>query len=519
VLSVLLAGLGNGQALEISQKLPAAELSEAPGAIRYLVYESLGSATPLEVVDLFPGNYAFVQDGAQVRINAELADTLDARDLWLQLVVDGAPRGERVALDAVALGITFAFGNSLDMDNNSITGLEMPAEPGGGLDAANRAYVLNKVAAGNAATATALAGDGADCPSGHYPLGVDAQGNVQGCTADQLGSSQWVTSGPNIYYPAGNVGIQRTSPQARLDILGGNWDVANGEGDLRIGDASTRLKIGIATGGGGTGSATIMEQGPAGAYNVLSLGTQGNKVLHVNGTTQRVGIGTDAPTAPLGFPATLGRKITLYPGASGDVGLGVAGNRLQIYADNPNADVALGYDAAGTFNERFAVKANGALAVSGNTGTQGQVLQSNGGGAAASWVSPAASLYQVLNSTNYLIPVDGGDTPIGMSQDVSVPGNARALVSITLAIGDSYCVVCGGTQGYVGIVLDGVVQQYIRWELSNGQHIGVSGQRIVDLTPGTHTISLVARATGKNAYTGYPPAPYGNVMIVQVFPQ
>ncbi len=36
---------------------------------------------------------------------------------------------------------------------------------------------------GNASTATALATDGADCPSGQYPLGVDASGAVQNCTA------------------------------------------------------------------------------------------------------------------------------------------------------------------------------------------------------------------------------------------------------------------------------------------------------------------------------------------------
>jgi hypothetical protein len=48
---------------------------------------------------------------------------------------------------------------------------------------------------------------------------------------------------------------------ARLDILGGNWDTVFTEGDLRIGDATYRLKIGIATGGTGAGHATIAAQG------------------------------------------------------------------------------------------------------------------------------------------------------------------------------------------------------------------------------------------------------------------
>ena len=189
-------------------------------------------------------------------------------------------------------------------------------------------------------------------------------------------SGQWSASGSSIYYSAGNVGIQRSSPVAPLDVLGGNWDVTNGEGDVRIGDGTTRLKIGIATGGGGTGAATIMEHGPVGAYNVLALGSQGNKVAFVNGTTQRFGIGTDAPSAPLGFPAALGKKITLYPGGANDYGFGVATGRLQIFSDGfSGGDVAIGTDAAGTFTERFAVKNNGALALGGSTGAAGQVLQ------------------------------------------------------------------------------------------------------------------------------------------------
>ncbi len=121
------------------------------------------------------------------------------------------------------------------------------------------------------------------------------------------------------------------------------------------------------------------------------MGTQNNQNIGFYGgpagwgftydaINSRVGIGNQTPNAPLSFPATLGKKITLYPGATGDVGFGVSGNRLQIYSDNPNADVAIGYDAAGTFNERFAIKPNGALAINGNTGLPGQVLVNDGAG-------------------------------------------------------------------------------------------------------------------------------------------
>ncbi len=41
----------------------------------------------------------------------------------------------------VELGVTFASGNHLDMNGNTITNLEMPVAPGDGLDAANKACV------------------------------------------------------------------------------------------------------------------------------------------------------------------------------------------------------------------------------------------------------------------------------------------------------------------------------------------------------------------------------------------
>ena len=46
---------------------------------------------------------------------------------------------------------------------------------------------LNQSTSGNAATATALAATPTKCSAGYYPLGVDAQGNAQNCTAAASG--------------------------------------------------------------------------------------------------------------------------------------------------------------------------------------------------------------------------------------------------------------------------------------------------------------------------------------------
>jgi trimeric autotransporter adhesin len=81
----------------------------------------------------------------------------------------------------------------------------------------------------------------------------------------------------------GYMGIGKTSPVTRLDILGGNWNVGVGsEGDVRIGDASYRLKIGVATAGGGAGDVRVNAMG--GLSRIL-FGGNGVDVLIVNSTS------------------------------------------------------------------------------------------------------------------------------------------------------------------------------------------------------------------------------------------
>lgn len=302
----------------------------------------------------------------------------------------------------------------------------------------------------------------------------------------------------------GNLGVGVTSPATRLDVAGGNGDVVGTEGDFRIGTPTYRLKMGVATGGGSAGSATIMEAGAPGAYNVLSLGTQGNRVLFVNGNTQRVGIGTDAPNGPLGFPPSLGKKITLYPGATGDVGLAVAGNRLQIYADNPSADVALGYDAAGTFNERFAFKPTGAMAVNGNAGATGQVLQSNGAGSPATWTTPTNSLFNnMYTATGNAAGTLASDGPFvtvpGLVVSFSTTTTAKLLINYAVPVQTNSCFACGSSNIYCDIVVDGGSINRTFLAIGNGQAGTASGVAMPTVGPGSHTVSITASATGPSA--------------------
>ncbi len=86
-----------------------------------------------------------------------------------------------------------------------------------------------------------------------------------------------------------------------------------------------------------------------------------------------IGIGIDTPDAPLEFPPQLGKKITLYPGNTGDVGLSVFGNQLRLYADHPGTSVKLGYDQGGTFTNNFEVVGNGRVVIDPNNSNTGIV--------------------------------------------------------------------------------------------------------------------------------------------------
>lgn len=72
-----------------------------------------------------------------------------------------------------------------------------------------------------------------------------------------------------------------------------------------------------------------------------------------------VGIGTSSPNAPLGFPSSLGKKITLYPGETGDIGFAVEDNEFLMYADHSDAAIRLGYDQAGVFQYNLDIFGNG----------------------------------------------------------------------------------------------------------------------------------------------------------------
>jgi hypothetical protein len=205
----------------------------------------------------------------------------------------------------------------------------------------------------------------------------------------------------------GNIGIG-ISPGYKLHV-GNSLLGVRIEGPTALG--------GIALSVGGNGDILIDKPGTIG----------GRFTIKENGN---IGIGNNNPNTNLTFAPTLGKKITLYPGNTGDVGFGVAGNRLQIFADNPNADVAIGYDVAGTFNEKFAFKPNGALAVNGSTGNPRNFLMSNGTGP-AEWKTADYLVFPFEGpAASFTIPDNYGlhDVP-GSSVNFTITERSKVLIS------------------------------------------------------------------------------------------
>ncbi len=93
----------------------------------------------------------------------------------------------------------------------------------------------------------------------------------------------------------GNIGIGTITPATRLDLVGGQWNLTNTEGDFRIGNNEYRLKIGIATGGGGAGITRIRTVGGA---NQLRLGAGSSDVVFIE--EDRIEINGEVNTSATG---------------------------------------------------------------------------------------------------------------------------------------------------------------------------------------------------------------------------
>ncbi|HUR11978.1 MAG TPA: hypothetical protein VM012_11440 [Flavitalea sp.] len=305
--------------------------------------------------------------------------------------------------------------------------------------------------------------------------------------------------------------------------------VLNSNGEVQIGGTTPGATLDVVRGTSDGGTAIFRGTTHVSHFNhsvnehtYIRAGKNNSFVVLNDIPGGRVGIGYANPNAPLGFAPALGKKITLYPGGSGDIGFAVQGNVLQIYADLPNADVAFGYDQSNVFTERFRMRGNGTFLVNGNAGSPGQVLQSSGEGNPPTWSQPTNLLYSntiFLDNTTQ-IPLTTSDfVPIpGLNHTFTVTGNAKVLITFTVMTASGACIGCGSSTMYIDINLDGNLNNNRFIEtVANGAVHSFAGTTLLTVGAGTHTIQFLGSRSGSDGYMGHPSQ--ASHAVLQIIPQ
>lgn len=229
--------------------------------------------------------------------------------------------------------------------------------------------------------------------------------------------------------------------------------------------------------------------------------------LNINMNTGNVGLKAAFDNNKISTPLTLNnsftQKISLYPGATGNVGVAVQNSKLMFYGDNPNADVAFGYDQYSTgFAERFAVKPTGALAIVGNTGSPGQAIRSSGSGSQATWsnfpsttnetlpqqVAASPQTLNIAESSTALVQIPGLTTSYTMA------AAGKVKVDYQISTQALTCAFCGDVNGEIVIDTRTGTSPFIApFNIMQGMRTTLSGKVVLDVPAGTNYIDIYVR--------------------------
>jgi len=181
-------------------------------------------------------------------------------------------------------------------------------------------------------------------------------------------------------------GGSNTQASGNISTAFGNFTFATGDISFTAGN-SVFAKAKTAAAFGTYNDITDSPNGTAEASGdrIFQVGNGTSNLARTNALTilrnGNIGVGgVTNPTRTLSFPAVLGEKILLYPGGTGEVGIGVYGNELRLHCDNPGSSVSFGtQDNAGVFTQagRFQISAPYALFVNGSIWANGTTYASD----------------------------------------------------------------------------------------------------------------------------------------------
>ena len=227
-----------------------------------------------------------------------------------------------------------------------------------------------------------LTGEGAEV----LPPGTSGQ------TLRNTGSSWAAVS--NLYNSGTYVGIGTTSPESKLHVSGGMWDLDATEGDFKIGDDTYRLKFGVATGGLGAGTARIRAQGGT-EWLVLGGGSSDVLFIEPDGTVK------------VGSPTVQG-DLDLYGTA--------ASNPLLAAGSTPLGGNVYFYDETGNITSYISADTDGEggnMGIYRDIGVTGIFLSGNYAGSNDSYLG----IYGTSRTANFDMRLDGNSS-------VNLPVNA-----------------------------------------------------------------------------------------------
>ncbi|MBL0134595.1 MAG: tail fiber domain-containing protein [Chitinophagaceae bacterium] len=306
---------------------------------------------------------------------------------------------------------TGSYTVSLGADNSSIGDASVSF---GNLNLANGKYSMVIGQSSWAKNDFSFCGGFQSVASGDYSISYGYISYATGLRSISLGDKnvargrvqlQWVAITKAIGGYATSLGANSTASGLFSATLGsvnvalGNYSIGLGSENTAVADYS--LALGTTNVTRGIHSATLGYGNVAQSSYSLVIGSYNDSTLTDkyfeigNGTfaarsnaftvlkNGNVGIGITNPTNLLTFAAIGGKKISLFPGGTGDAGMGIFPNEFRQYSDNPNADITFGYDSYSTgFSEKVRFKASGMVGVGTatpilSTGASGMVVQNN----------------------------------------------------------------------------------------------------------------------------------------------
>jgi hypothetical protein len=257
----------------------------------------------------------------------------------------------------------------------------------------------------------------------------------------QVGGSQWTTSGSNIYYNSGNVGIGTSSPGYRLHISGNNT----------VGGGYPVIKLQNTQAGGHSHWLYSGANGAAGDFGFYDE-TDNAYRFYVKGTSGNFGIGTTSPSDKLDVAGSI-RMSSGYFFSS-------VGGNLKLNADSAN-DIE--------FYQNGGLKAgiyDGNLGI--GTTTPGNLLQLNSG------VTPASGQFRIsANNAGSLSGIAYSPNNIALGFDVDYTNGswiARDASVAWLYKTTSKFLIQGSAGNSVGGAA--ALNSYMAIDLSNG-NVGI----------------------------------------------